>query len=75
MECESDDDTSSEWNTWINPQMIDTGSRRLGNKTTSGIHPDFSMIKIGKNTKKSSGDLRVLAVTQTLAKYFLLTLV
>ena len=51
MECESDDDTSSEWYTWNNPQRIGTGSGRLGNKT-SGNHPDFSMIKIGKKLRK-----------------------
>ena len=37
----------------------------LGNKRTCGDHPNNSIIKIGKNTKKSPGDLRRLAITQT----------
>ena len=37
----------------------------LGDKRTSGDHPNYSIIKIGQNTKKSPGDLKRLAVTQT----------
>ena len=37
----------------------------IGNKRTSGDHPDYSNIKIGQNTENSAGDLRRLAVTQT----------
>ena len=37
---------------------------RLGNQRTSGDHPDYSMIKIGKNTEKNPGDLRRLTVTR-----------
>ena len=33
--------------------------------STSGNHPNDSIIKIGQNTKKSPADLRRLAVTQT----------
>ena len=29
----------------------------IGNKRTSGDHPNYSFIKIGRNTKKSPGDL------------------
>ena len=36
----------------------------LGNKRTSGNHPDYSIMKIGQNTEKSSGDLKRL-VTET----------
>ena len=35
---------------------------RLGNKRTSGAHPDYSIIKIGYNIEKSPRDLRRLAV-------------
>ena len=41
----------------------DTGTERLGNKRTGGDHLDYSIIKIGQNTKKSPGNLRRLAVT------------
>ena len=44
---------------------IGIGTIVLENKRTSGYHPDYSIIKIGKNTEKSPGDLKRLAVTQT----------
>ena len=46
----------------------------LGNKRTSGDHPDH-IIKIGLNTEKSPGDLRRLAVIQSPVRNYLLTLV
>ena len=44
------------------------GTGGLGNKKTRGDHPNDSIIKIGQNTKKSPGDLRLLSVTQTPTK-------
>ena len=44
---------------------FDNGTGGLGNKRTSGDHNKYSMIKIGQNTKKSPGDLKKIAVTQT----------
>ena len=55
--------------------MIDTGIRGLGNKKTSGNHPNNSIVNIGQNTEKSPEDLRKLAVTQTLVENHQLTLV
>ena len=46
---------------------------RLKNQWTD--HPDYSITKIGQNTKKSLGDLRRLAVTQSPWKIHQLTLV
>ena len=46
-------------------QRIGTETRGLGNKETSGCHPNYSIVEIGQNTKKSPGVLRRLAVTQT----------
>ena len=50
---------------------LDTGHQRfvtekaiLGNKTTRGDHPNYSIIGISQNTEESSGDLRRLAITQ-----------
>ena len=40
----------------------------LGGWRTSGDRPNDSIIKNGQNTEKSPGDLRRLAVTQTLVK-------
>ena len=40
----------------------------LGNKKTSRDHPNYNIIKIGRNTEKNPGDLRRLAVAQTPVK-------
>ena len=74
LEHEGDNDTNYNWCTWNDPQRIGKGTGRLGNKT-SGYHLDYSIIKISQNTKKSSGDLRRFAVTQTPVENHQLTLV
>ena len=43
-------------------QTIGTGTGGLRNKRISGDHPNYSIVEIGQNTKKSPGDLRRLAV-------------
>ena len=53
--------------------LIGTGIGGLGNKRTRGEHPNYTIIKIGQNTEKCLGDLRIL--TQTPAKDRLLSLV
>ena len=53
-----DGDTNRNRSTWSNPQWI-------GHMRTSGDRINYSIIKIGKNTEKSPGDLKRLAVTQT----------
>ena len=50
-------DTNCNWCSLHNPQRVVKGTGRLGNKRTSGDHPDYSIIKICQNTKKSPGDL------------------
>ena len=60
MEHESDGGIYCNWCVRNNPQRIDQGTWRLRNKRTSGDHLDYTIIKIGQNTKKSSGDLRRL---------------
>ena len=57
------------------PKRIGKGNGKLGNKRTSGDHPDYSFIKIGQNTEKRPGDLRRLAVAQTPLKDHQLALV
>ena len=56
-------------------KIIDTGTGGLGNKRASGNHPNYSIFKIGQNTKKSPSNLRKLAVTQTPVRNHQLTLV
>ena len=75
MENESDSDTNYNWRNWYIHLRIDTGTGGLGNKRTSGDHPNDSIIESGKNTEKSPGDLRRLAVTQTPVRIHRLTLV
>ena len=70
MEYKDDGNISCNWCTWNNLQKIGKGSGRLGNKRTSGHHSDYSIIKIRQNTEKSPGDLRRLAVTQTLVRIY-----
>ena len=45
-------------------RRIGTGTGGLGNRTVRD-HPNYSIIKIGKNIDESPGDMRKLAVTQT----------
>ena len=37
--------------------MFGTGTEGLGNKRTSGDHPNFSIVEIGQNTELESGRL------------------
>ena len=59
MEHKNDGDTSCNWNTRYSHRRIGTGTGGLGKKRTSGNHPNYSIIDIGWNTKKSPGDLMV----------------
>ena len=65
MEHVSDSDINCNWSTRYSQQWIVTGTGGLGNKMTSGDHPIYSIVEISQNSKKSPGDLRGLAVTQT----------
>ena len=49
-------------------KRIGTGTGGIGNKRTSGDHPNDRIIKIGQNTEESPGDLWKLSVIQTLMK-------
>ena len=73
-EHESDNYTNRDWCFWYSHQSIIKGAKGLGNKKTSGNHPNYSIIEIGQNTEKSPGDLRRLAVIQTPVKDHQLTL-
>ena len=57
------------WYTRYSHQRIGPGTGGLGNKRTGGNHPNYSIINIGQNTKKSLGDLRRLAL-QVYEYYF-----
>ena len=53
-----------------NSQRLGKETGRLRNLRASGYHPDYS---IGQNTGNSPGNLKSLAVTQTLVKDYQLT--
>ena len=75
MEHDSDCDTNCNWFTRYIYQRISTETGGLEDKRTSGNHQYDSIIEIGQNTKKSTGDLRRLAVTQIPVVNHQLTLV
>ena len=58
MEYEGDSDTNCNPSTWNNLQSIGKGSGKIGNKSTSGDYPYYSIMKY--YTEKSSRDLRRL---------------
>ena len=55
-------------------KMINKGTGWFGNKRMSGQHPNYCIFEIIQNTKKSSGNLSTLVVTQTAVKDHQLTL-
>ena len=59
---------------WYSHQKIGTKAEGLGNIGTAGEWPIYSIVEIGLNTEKSPGDLRRLAVTETLLENHQLTL-
>ena len=64
MEHEGDNHTNRDWCFWCSHQRIIKGTGGLGGWRTRGNHPNYKIIENVKNTKKSPGDLRGLAVTQ-----------
>ena len=75
VEHESDGYTNCNWYPWSSHQRIGTRTGGLGNNGTSGDYPNYGISEIGQNTEKGPGDLRRLAITQTLVKDHQLTLV
>ena len=75
MEHESGGNINYNWHTRYRYQRIDRRTGGLGNKRTSGDHPNYSIVEIGQNTEKSPGDLGRLAITQTPMENHQLTLV
>ena len=65
MEHENEGDTYCNRRAWYIHQRIGKGTGGLGNKRTSGDHPNYSIVEISKKTEKSPGDLMRLAEPQT----------
>ena len=64
MEYKGENYTNRDWCFWYSHQRIIKGTGRLGGRRTSGDYPNYNIIENGKNTGKSPGNLRRLAVTQ-----------
>ena len=75
MEHDGDCDTICNWCTRNDTQRLDKGTGRVGNRTTNGKHPNYSIIEIDQNTENSPEDLRRLAVIHSSMKDYQLTLV
>ena len=75
MEHEIDSYTNSNMCSWYTRQRNDKSTGGLGNNRTSGDHSNYSIVEIGQNTKKSPGDLRRLAICQTLVRNHRITVV
>ena len=75
VEHAGDNFTNCNWCIWNRNGRIAKETRGLGSWWTSGDHPKNSIVENGQTTKKSPGDLRRLAVTQTPVKNHRLTLI
>ena len=53
---QGDDDTNRNLSTRYSHRMIGTGTEEIGNKRTSGDHPNYSTTEIGQFTEKGRGD-------------------
>ena len=55
----NNNNNNSDWCSWHSHQKFDKGAGGLGNKRTSGDHPNYCITLIGQNTEKSPGDWRL----------------
>ena len=53
VEHESNSYTNCRWCSWYNHQRFRKRTRGLGNKRSSGDHPNYCIVEVGHNTKKS----------------------
>ena len=73
MKHEYDCDTNCNRYTRNDPQRLGKGAGSIGSRRNSINHPNYNIVKIGRNSEKRPGDLRRLAVTPV--KDYQLTLV
>ena len=69
VENEGDGDTNCDKCTWNGPQRLRKRNGGDGNWRTNPDYPGYNIVKNGKNTEKSPGDLKRLAITQIPVKY------
>ena len=68
MEDEGEGDTYYNWCARNNPQRLGKETGRHGNRSRSRDQPNYSIVEVAQNIEKSPGDLRRLAISQTLLK-------
>ena len=68
MEHEEDGDTNCIKKARNNSQMFGKCAGRVRNRRTSWDHRNYGIVEIDQNTEKNPGDLRRLAIIQTLVK-------
>ena len=65
MEHESDWDTNFNWYVWNDTERFGDRAGRVRMEGRTEVIPNYSIVLFSQNTKKSPGDLRKFAVTQT----------
>ena len=68
MEHTSNGNTNFNRRDWNGPKTLGKGTGIVGNRRPNRDHPNYSIVKIRKNTKKNSGNLRRFAVIETPVK-------
>ena len=63
-----DNNTNSSWCTWNSLQRMGKQIGTVGKQMKNKDYTDYSIDEINKNTEKSPGGLKRLAVTQTRVK-------
>ena len=57
MKHKGDININYNWCALNDPQMVDKGARTVGKRRTTQYRPNYSIVNIGQDPKKSSGDL------------------
>ena len=65
---ERDTDTNVNWRNRKGLKRLGNKTGRVWNQRTNREHPFFSIVKIGQDTEKSHGGLKIFAITQTPVK-------
>ena len=68
MKNEGNGNANCNRRTWNDPKRLETGTSRIGNRTTKRDNLNYSSVKIGSNTGKNPKDLWGFVVTQTAVK-------
>ena len=68
MDLEEDGDTNYNWCIWNDSRKPGKRVGRFENRRMSRDHLNYSITKIKQNTETSPGDLKRLAVSQTLGR-------